>query len=294
MLALTPSPTPSLFPAIASTGVRLGFGVSGPLASGLVSARATRWLVRHAYDLGVRVFDVAPSYGDGEAERRLGDAICDLDRDRLFIATKAGIAASGARDFSADGVRRSLDASLARLGVSRVDALLLHGPAPHEINDSLIATLVDLRAAGRIGAIGVAGRGPELEVAFATNEIPLVMAPVHAGLAAEDQARLGRLRNGGARILGIETLAGALPRYPAPTGVGALWRLARNLVRARAAAPEQARPATAPKVPSSTAAAIAWALGAERADMVITTTTRASRLAANLKAAHPHAGKTLD
>lgn len=295
MLAHTAPHTRTLLPAVASSGVRLGFGVSGPLASGLVSARATRALVRHAHDLGVRVFDVAPSYGDGEAERRLGDAIAGLRRDRIFISTKAGIGASGARDFSADGVRRSLDASLTRLKLERIDALFLHGPAPHEIDDALLSTLVDLRDAGRVGVIGVAGRGHELDVAFATNQIPLVMAPVNARLPADEQARLARLRASGAQILGIETLAGALPRYPAPTGVGAFWRLARSLMRAPRDTPRSPSPAPsqvsgpASPAPSNPADAIAWALGAGGADMVITTTTRARRLAANLDAARPGA-----
>lgn len=89
-----------------------------------------------AWDAGIRTFDTAPHYGLGLSERRLGAALRDRPRDTYTVSTKVGrllvsadtqgddlangfaVPATHRRvwDFSADGVRRSLEASLDRLG----------------------------------------------------------------------------------------------------------------------------------------------------------------------------------
>jgi aryl-alcohol dehydrogenase-like predicted oxidoreductase len=83
------------------------------------------------------VFDTAPAYGAGEAERRLGRALATLQRDRLVICSKVGFGSHGlrgrSRDFSPDGVESSLRESLARLGVEGLDILFLHGADPSEL-----------------------------------------------------------------------------------------------------------------------------------------------------------------
>lgn len=100
---------------------RLAFGVSGAHGTPLVTPQATRRLIARAFEGGVRVFDTAPAYGAGEAERRLGRALRDLPRDQVFVCTKAGIASEGVsgrlRDFSPAGIESSVRASLSRLGV---------------------------------------------------------------------------------------------------------------------------------------------------------------------------------
>lgn len=105
------------------------------------SARAT---VDAAWDAGIRYFDTAPFYGFGLSERRLGDALRDRPRDAFLLSTKVGRllvpgeAEPGRNgflstlpfepqfDYSYDGVMRSFDASLQRLGLARVDILLMH------------------------------------------------------------------------------------------------------------------------------------------------------------------------
>jgi len=75
-----------------SHGVRrLGFGVSGPHGTPLVSPEHTSAMIDHAFARGVRLFDTAPSYGAGEAERRLGEALKRLPRYECIVSTKAGI-----------------------------------------------------------------------------------------------------------------------------------------------------------------------------------------------------------
>jgi diketogulonate reductase-like aldo/keto reductase len=116
---------------------KAGFGVSGAHGSPLVAARDTVRLLIEAFEGGVRVFDTAPSYGAGEAERRLGAAVSALGRERVFITTKAGLFSSGLsgrrRNFSPDAVEASVLASLDRLGVAGVDMLFLHGAGVHEL-----------------------------------------------------------------------------------------------------------------------------------------------------------------
>ncbi|WP_394829853.1 aldo/keto reductase [Pendulispora albinea] len=134
-----------------------------------------------AWDHGVRYFDTAPHYGLGLSERRLGAFLAGKPRDTFTVSTKVGrrlvpndrgasaesdLAVGGFAvpstsrriwDFSADGVRRSLEDSLRRLGLSRVDVLLLHDPDDHweqAVREGFPA-LADLRAQGVIGAIGV-------------------------------------------------------------------------------------------------------------------------------------------
>ena len=125
----------------------------------------------------MRYFDTAPHYGLGLAERRLGAALKGLPRDEFVVSTKVGRALvptpenSGQLDddgfhvpadfrrewdFSRDGILRSLEQSLERLGLDRVDVLYLHDPDNHwdEASTTGVDTLVELRDQGVVGAIG--------------------------------------------------------------------------------------------------------------------------------------------
>jgi D-threo-aldose 1-dehydrogenase len=131
-----------------------------------------------AWDAGIRTFDTAPHYGLGLSERRLGAALRDRPREAYTVSTKVGrllvpddtsegddlangFAAPATHrrvwDFSADGVRRSLGASLERLGLDRVDIVLLHDPDDHAeqaLREGYPA-LERLRGEGVVGAIGI-------------------------------------------------------------------------------------------------------------------------------------------
>ncbi|MFI1092626.1 aldo/keto reductase [Streptomyces sp. NPDC020917] len=144
-----------------------------------VDDETARGAVDAAYDGGVRYFDTAPHYGLGLSERRLGAALADRPRDDYVVSTKVGrlllpnhaptgsdLAAGGfdvtdeltrVHDYSRDGVRRSLDASLTRLGLDRVDILYVHDPEEHldQAVTEAIPALIALRDQGVIGAIGV-------------------------------------------------------------------------------------------------------------------------------------------
>ncbi|MBB5892189.1 aldo/keto reductase [Kutzneria kofuensis] len=155
----------------------LGFG-GAPIANlyAEVSDEDARATVDAAWDAGVRYFDTAPHYGLGLSERRLGAALVSRPRDEFVVSTKVGrvlephdggglddagflVPATHRRvwDFSADGVRRSLDSSLERLGLDRVDIVYLHDPDNHwdqAVREGLPA-LQSLKEQGVIRAVGV-------------------------------------------------------------------------------------------------------------------------------------------
>lgn len=206
-----------------SVSSRLGFGVSGAHGTPLVSRSQTVRLIVEAAHAGVHVFDTAPAYGDGEAERRLGQAIKTLDRDALTLSTKAGLLGSGFarndRDFSPEAIERSLTGSLSRLGVEGVDYLFLHGPDPSEWTSALTKRLSAMKAAGGFRKLGVTGRGAELDRVIAEGLASAIMMPVHPFLGNAEWARLKAASDAGLDVFAIETAGDApqelrLPRQP--------------------------------------------------------------------------------
>lgn len=137
---------------------------------------------------GIRYFDTAPHYGIGLSERRLGVALRDRPRAEYTVSTKVGrlleptdaggddladgfaVPATHRRvwDFSADGVRRSLDASLERLGLDRVDVVYLHDPDDHaeQAFREGYPALEQLRSEGVVGAIGAGMNQAEMLTRF--------------------------------------------------------------------------------------------------------------------------------
>jgi D-threo-aldose 1-dehydrogenase len=141
-----------------------------------VSAEAAAATLRAAWDAGIRAFDTAPHYGVGLSERRIGDFLAGRRRAEFVVSTKVGrrlVPATGpvdgadefydtpelsrVRDYSADGALRSLEDSLRRLRLDRVDIALIHDPDDHmaEALDGAYPALARLRADGAVGAIGV-------------------------------------------------------------------------------------------------------------------------------------------
>ncbi|HLQ62635.1 MAG TPA: aldo/keto reductase [Candidatus Acidoferrales bacterium] len=105
----------------------LGFGcgaVGGLMVRGERAEQVRS--VGRALEAGINYFDTAPSYGDGASERNLGHALRELGRPaEVLVGTKVGLSGEDlARPRQA--IRRSLEASLARLGLDRVDVLYLH------------------------------------------------------------------------------------------------------------------------------------------------------------------------
>jgi myo-inositol catabolism protein IolS len=107
-----------------------------------------------ALDAGINFFDNAPLYGDGEAERRLGNALKGAKRDRAIVATKIGTA-----EMSADEVAREFEGSLKRLQTDRIDLFQIHwARRVVPITDTLRA-MEKLVQQGKLRAIGVCNFG---------------------------------------------------------------------------------------------------------------------------------------
>lgn len=168
--------------------MRLGFGGAAlgnlyrPVSESIAQATLTA-----AWDAGMRLFDTAPYYGLGLSERRLGAFLSEKPKDSFVLSTKVGrlLEADGdagalddrygfARvaphqvrfDYSYDGVMRSYEASLGRLGLDRINIVLVHdiGTLTHgpdaarqfgDLADSGYRALDDLRASGAVDAIGL-------------------------------------------------------------------------------------------------------------------------------------------
>lgn len=133
--------------------------------------------VERAWELGVRYFDTAPLYGSGLAERRLGAALRDHPRGDFVVSTKVGrLLEPGPADpifkgapplrpvfdFSAAGVRRSLEESLERLQLDCVDLVLMHDPEEHL--DAALAALESVRDLA--AAVGVGTNSTETALRF--------------------------------------------------------------------------------------------------------------------------------
>lgn len=118
--------------------------------------------VRVALDGGINFIDVSPAYGETLAEKNLGLALRGVERSRYYLATKIGSysEAKNDYDYSAERTKRSVEASLRRLGVDYLDLLQCHDVefADHEVilNETL-PTLLDLKRAGVIRHIGITG-----------------------------------------------------------------------------------------------------------------------------------------
>jgi D-threo-aldose 1-dehydrogenase len=166
----------------------LGFGSAtlGNLGQVFSEASCDATMAR-AWDTGARYFDTAPLYGLGLAEARVGRALAGRPRGDYLLSTKVGrliepcapgqsnagvfVTAPDLRyvyDYSYDGVMRSFEASLARLGVDRIDILLVHDVdgfthGGRDASEARIRELMqtggwralsELRASGAVAAIG--------------------------------------------------------------------------------------------------------------------------------------------
>lgn len=174
---------------IGRTGVmvtELGLGCATLGGSRIeVPPRTAEAIVAAAWEAGVRYVDTAPFYGVGQAERAVGDALRDKPRDEWVLSTKVGrllrpnptgVHADGRRhplpfdpvyDYSYDGIMRSFEDSLQRLGLARIDILYVHdigvyqhGREAHpalmrSLRESGYRALEELRGGGAVRAIGI-------------------------------------------------------------------------------------------------------------------------------------------
>jgi D-threo-aldose 1-dehydrogenase len=228
----------------------LGFGGAnlGNLHAPMTDDEAAA-LLEAAWDAGIRYFDTAPHYGLGLSERRLGRFLAGKPRAEYVVSTKAGRllepspATAGERDgdlyavpadvrrvwdFTAGGVRRSLEESLQRLGLDRVDVLYLHDPEGAGLDAALatgVPAVLGLREEGLVDAVGVgststgalvaAARAGGLDLLMVAGRYTLLEQPAAAELLPECRER-------GIGVVAAGVLNSGLLASPRP-GAGARY-----------------------------------------------------------------------
>ncbi|MEX3975877.1 aldo/keto reductase [Paraburkholderia caribensis] len=171
------------------TDLGLGTAPLGGLYSP-VSDESAFATLEAAWSSGVRFFDTAPQYGNGLSEKRLGQFLKDKPRDQYVLATKVGRLLRvpdqpqgedayykgtpperPVFDFSYDGVMRSFEESLRRLGMDRIDILHIHDPDDHYMQaiEGAYKALDYLRSSGVIQAVGAGMNQSEMLAEFARN-----------------------------------------------------------------------------------------------------------------------------
>src|SRR5260221_6403768 len=175
--------------AVEVTALGFGANVLGNLY-GVLDETQAQDTVAAAYESGVRFFDTAPLYGHGLSEHRVGTALRRYPRDSFILSTKVGrllkphgkvpppkldpsqggifsdeLPFQPVFDYSYDGTMRSVEDSLQRLGMNRIDVVLIHDADEWthqalyeqrliEVRDGALRALEKLKAEGVIGAFG--------------------------------------------------------------------------------------------------------------------------------------------
>lgn len=185
-------------PGLSTASSHLGYGCSQLM--GGITRRESIVLLETAFDAGIRHFDTAPSYGYGQAESVLGEALRSR-RDQITITTKFGIrpppsrnlmamarrivlpvvrrvpsvrlrlsrAAGGLKSrarFSPEELRRSVEASLAALRTDYIDILLLHEATVGDLGNELFAELEENVRRGKICSFGIGSEAVAAERTF--------------------------------------------------------------------------------------------------------------------------------
>ena len=133
--------------------------------------------VRRAITLGINYIDTSPLYG--ESERRIGLALADGWREKIYLATKTGTHPQWRGDYSDSGTRRSVENSLKLLGTDYLDVCLVHDPSnmdPVIAKDGALETLQKMREEGLVKFIGVGLRQHEFhKIAIETGMVDVIL-----------------------------------------------------------------------------------------------------------------------
>jgi aryl-alcohol dehydrogenase-like predicted oxidoreductase len=222
-------------------------------------------IVARAIAAGVNYFDTAVQYGNGESENNLGRVLQRLKPANVVVGTKVRIPAN---EFGriADAVTMSLEGSLARLRLDRVDIFHLHNPitetgggsalSVRQVLDDVVPAFARLRQQGKIGFLGMTAVGDTAALrhvidarAFDSAQIVYNMLNPSAAEAlpqsypAQDYGRLfEQTEAAGVGVVGIRVLAGGAlsgssERHPiagpAPEPIGSAMSYAADVDRAR-------------------------------------------------------------
>lgn len=147
-----------------STEIGFGaWGLGGDSYGAITEVEALN-LLELAYEMGIRVFDTSPSYGDGQSEFLLGKFF-KRHRD-VQIFTKVGMLPHNTfeipHDFTTKNLYSSVDESLRRLNSEQLALIQLHSPQLDYLIEypSLLEDLDRLVVAGKVGKVGISLRSP--------------------------------------------------------------------------------------------------------------------------------------
>ena len=221
--------------------------------------------VARALEAGVNYFDTAVAYGDGESEKNLGRILKKLKPADAIVGTKVRLRPP---DFTriADAVRASLDGSLQRLGLERVDIFHFHNPitvkgggdslSVRQMLDELVPAFESQRRRGKTRFLGITAVGDTAALhevidarVFDSAQVsynllnPSAAAVLPANYPAQDYGRLfDHTVAAGVGVVGIRVLAGGAlsgsgDRHPIasppPTPIGSAVSYDTDLARAR-------------------------------------------------------------
>src|SRR5215813_4284248 len=222
-------------------------------------------LVARAIAVGVNYFDTAVLYGDGESEKNLGRVLQKLKPADAIVGTKVRIPPDASARI-AETIAASLESSLARLRLDRVDIFHLHNPitlsgggsalSVRQVLDEVVPAFQRLRQQGKIRFLGISAVGDTDALhqvidssAFDSAQVVYNMLNPSAGEAlpqnypAQDYRRLfDRTKAAGTGVVGIRVLAGgalsgSAERHPiaspAPEPIGSAMSYDADIERAR-------------------------------------------------------------
>lgn len=290
-----------LYRPLGTTGLRvseIGLGCASYWGKKIFSEAEAIRIVHAAADWGVTFFDTGASYSGGNAEPRLGRALLGLkNKHDLVVATKAGSYTDEQNkrreDFSPLGVRRTVEASLVRLGLDSIPLLHLHGPEIFNLTDDLLGTLDRLKKEGKVRHLSVNSFDENVIQHVAT--IPLFEAVMvdYSILRPEREPIIRRLASQGLGVMAGMALGGGLYRNRFHVRrIQDLWYFARawknhraDIKRGRALRfIDQQKGWTGGEL------AISWVLRNQDISCAVFGTTRMTHLMANLQAS----GKPVD
>ena len=184
---------------LGKTGItvsRIGLG-AGPLGSEATDENDAEELLRAALDMGVRVVDTAPSYGQSEA--RIGRLFSRSPhlRPLTVLVTKGGYGVPGVADWTKEMVSRGVDRALGVMCTDYLDVFLLHSCPPR---DDLLEPLLRAKEAGKVRAVGYSGDGDALAWAVRCGGFDVVECSVNL---VDQEALRSSLPEAAARGIGV-------------------------------------------------------------------------------------------
>jgi aryl-alcohol dehydrogenase-like predicted oxidoreductase len=227
-----------LYRLLGTTGLRvseIGLGCAGYWGKKIFDEAEAVRLVHVAVDHGLTFFDTGPSYSGGNAEPRLGRALAGIkNKNDLVVATKAGtrISAHGKlyKEWSASGVRSSVEESIVQLKLDVLPMLQLHGPAINDLTDDLLETLTRLKDEGKIRHLSVNSHDTDvIEYVMTLPQFGAVMIDYNI-LRPEREVILKKLGTQGVGVLAASSRShrrnrnASQPRTPVPRSKSVIQR----------------------------------------------------------------------